>query len=232
MVAAWWLLPAPLISLFFDVHQRWAFPATLAVWLLSDAIATNVFAADRAHMAAALSDPPTLLRMLHAKDLVLWTIVVPPSLLAGLLVGAFGGPTVRDAVGGFIIVAMPFATLGIASWLGALFPYHPIPLRTRWSRRRELRWRNLRWLLLSSIPYAIVTPLTALAIAPALGLWYVSGGQRLTHNPPPGWAFHLGAASILLIAFAMWLGGNRMTMRIVARRQVILARYLADPDLG
>jgi hypothetical protein len=228
---SWFLLPdAWTTGTLYKVHDGWAFPTILASWMLADTFATNVFAGEASRMLVLLHDPTQLRHVLHAKDLVLWTLVVPACTLVALLAGAFSGHDLRLVAGAVIVAAMPFASLGIAPVVGVLLPYHPIPLAERWRDRRRLGIRNVRWAVLVVLPYVIIGPLTAIAIAPTLGLWLATSGN-LTHAPPV-WADVLGTLLAATTAIVAWLGGNAFTLRLVQRRGARLERYLRDPSRG
>jgi hypothetical protein len=227
----WWFLPKSINDWLFSLHANWAFPIALGSWMISDGVATNVFGNDAKRMALALRDPAALRHELYAKDLVMATLVVPPCILLGIALDFHRATDARAAIGFLIIVLMPFAGLGIASWLGAVVPYHPIPLRHRWQRRRELGWRNVRWACASVTPYFVVGPLTVIAFLPMIIFWAIADGANRAVAPPV-WVFILGAPSAVALAAAMWVGGNRVTLRLAARRKERLLAYLADPALG
>ena len=228
---AWFVLPESWTTgTLFKIHAGWAFPTILASWMLADTFATNVFAGEATRMLALLDDPAELRRVLHAKDLVLWTLVVPACTLVALLAGAFVDQDLRLAAGIVIIAAMPLAALGIAPVVGVLPPYHPIPLMSRWRNRRKLRLRNVRWAALVVLPYVLIGPLAGIALAPTVGLWLATSGN-LTHNPPV-WADVVGVLLAITTATAAWLGGNAATLRMVQRRRPRLEAYLRDPSRG
>ena len=226
----WWLLPKSIDDWLFSVHANWAFPIVLATWMLSDGIATNVFANDPQVMSGALRDPGALRNELYAKDLVMATLVVPPCVLLGAAFDLHRESDARAALGFLIIVLMPFAALGIASWLGAVVPYHPIPLKRRWAHRHDLGWRNARWVGASVTPYFVVGPLTAIAFIPLGMLWVLATGSM--HLDPPAWVVAAGGAVAIAMSLVMWVGGNRVTMRLAAQRKKRLLAYLANPALG
>jgi hypothetical protein len=127
------------------------------------------------------------------------------------------------------IAAVPLGALGFANWLGIWFPYHPLPLRYRWARRR--RWRPMlaRWAVLVLAPYGLVPLLTVVFSVPSLVLWSAvsHGGGRITAGQF-GWGLLLAAA----VTAAAWPLGHRYGLRQAARRGERLVSFLADPDRG
>lgn len=227
---AWWLLPASSTAWLFPTHASWAFPTILAAWMLADTFATNVFASEAPRMLELIDDPATLRTVLRAKGLVLWVLVVPACTLVALIAGAFVDTRWYLAAGFVVIVSMPFGSLGIAPALGAVWPYHPIPIAKRWADRRRLGRRNLRWITLVVTPYLIIGPIAFVAITPTLILWAATSGG-FAHTPPD-WANIVGALLAWGTATGAWLAGTEYTLRLVHHRRDRLAAYLQDPTQG
>ena len=129
------------------------------------------------------------------------------------------------------IATVPLGALGFSSWLGVWFPYHVLPLRYRWARRR--RWRRMltRWLALVLAPYAVVPLLTAVLTLPSLLLWaaLAPGGKpaRITDEQ-----FAWGLLLAAVLAIAAWTVGHRYGPRLAYRRRAGLIEFLRDPERG
>ncbi len=228
MTGAWFLLPE---NLFFRLHGALAFPMILASWMLSDVPATNVLGGDRVRMGAALGDPVLLRRLLVAKNLVLWLLIVPICTAIAVVVGIVDGEPVGAAFTVVFVVVVPLGSLGAAAWLGIWFPYHPIPLKQRWENRRPLGRMVVRWVTLVLLPYGYVPMLSVLVMVPTLAVWWwangLDGSTRLSDA-----TFGLGVLVACGVAPVAWLGGHALGLRMVARRRRVLAETLADPLYG
>jgi len=77
----------------------------------------------------------------------------------------------------------------------------------------------------------VAGPLTAVTLIPTISMWLLSTGGD-THQRPPAWVFVAGPITAVGLAGLMWVGGNRVTMRLAAQRRQRLTQYLADVDLG
>ena len=153
MAACWTLLPAAVERFLFTFHGPLAFSLVLASWMYSDVPATNLLGGDATRSVAALADPRTLRRMVYAKNAVLWLLVTPICALVAVGVGVAAGRLAATALTVLWIATVPLGALGFAAWLGVRFPYHPLPLRYRWERRRRWRTMLLRWAVLVILPY-------------------------------------------------------------------------------
>jgi hypothetical protein len=231
MAACWTLLPSAAVDALFTFHGPLAFAMVLAVWMYSDVPATNLLGGDPARSIAALDDPAVLRRMCYAKNIVLWLLATPLCTLVAIGIGVHEDQWVATALTVLWIVVVPVGALGFAGWLGIWFPYHPLPLRDRWARRR--RWRPMlaRWAVLVLAPYGVVPLLTAVVTLPSLLLWYAltrqAPGSRLS-DAQFGWGLLLAAVP----AVVAWLVGHRYGSRLAHRRRERLTGYLADPDRG
>jgi hypothetical protein len=78
-----------------------------------------------------------LRRMWYAKNLVLWALVTPLCTLVAIGIGIYENRLVTTALSVVWIAAVPLGALGFSSWVGVWFPYHVLPLRYRWARRRR-----------------------------------------------------------------------------------------------
>ncbi|MCW2641517.1 MAG: hypothetical protein JWP76_3823 [Dactylosporangium sp.] len=231
MTASWTLLPPSVVSSVFRFHGPLAFAIVLATWMYSDVPATNLLGGDSARSIAALGDPATLRRLWYAKNIVLWLLVTPLCALVAIGVGIYENKLATAALTVLWIATVPPGALGFASWVGVWFPYHTLPVRYRWARRRHW-WRMLaRWMLLLLAPAGVV-PLLKLALSlPSLLLWNVANpaahGSHIS-DAQFGWGLLLAAA----IAIAAWLVGNRYGPRLANRRRQWLTAFLTDPDRG
>jgi len=200
----------------------------LAIWMFADVPATNLLGGDPARSIAALPDPAALRRLWYAKNIVLWIMAAPLCALVAVAIGIHEHEPAGTALTVLWIALAPLGALGFASWVGTWFPYHPLPLRDRWARRRN-GWRILvRWALLVLTPYGVVPALTLLVTLP--GALYYAFAARDGHvdDGQFGWGVLLAVATTV----PAWLVGNRYGPRLASRRRGRLAAYLADPDRG
>jgi len=231
MSSAWFFLPPTLVNEVFTLHGSVAFAFVLSSWMYSDVPATNVLAPDGLRVMAAIDQPRMLRRLLLAKCTVLWCFVAPLCLLISFLVGAGQSDRITAVYSAVAIGVVPFGVLAVSAWLGILLPYHPVPLRYRWSRRREWRHMLVRWGALVLLPYAVVPALTIAFLAPSLLIWGLTSPSGLTKKLPDN-DFGLGIALACVIAgLAVWLG-HRVALRLIARRRHALVAYLSDPLRG
>ena len=226
---AWLFLPLPLQDLLFTLHGDLAFPVVLATWMLADVPATNVLGSDARRVVAAIDDPVMLRRLLYAKNAVLWLLVAPVCSLVAVGIGIFHDRWSTTAITVVGILVVPIGSLGIAAWLGILFPYHPIPLARRWRQRRPYGRMVVRWVTLLLLPYAIVPTITSAVALPAFAAWYLTtnGHSRI----PDG---QLAAGVALTIAFSTmaFFLGHRYGLRLIDGRRDRLVEYLNHPELG
>ncbi len=231
MAAAWFLLPTKWFDWLFTLHGPLAFAMVLAGWMYSDVPATNVLAPDRERVLAALDDPPMLRRLLYAKNLTLWCFVAPFCTLVAVIIGLVHHEWPPTIVSVTAIAIVPFGTLGVAGWVGIVWPYHPRELRFRWQHRREWVHMIVRWLALILVPYGLVPLLAVLIISPSLVLWSMLSASGLSHKLPTS-HFAGGIALAAVVSMGVFFGGHRAGLRIVARRHDRLRDYLSDPDRG
>ncbi len=227
MGLAWFLLPPDWL---FQVHTARVLPITLAAWMLADVPATNVLGSDPVRTSLVLDRPRELRRLLTAKHLTLWVLVAPICSVVAVVVGVGTGERplgVASTVAALVIV--PFGALGIASWLGILWPYHVLPLDQRWRGRRPYGRMIVRWLTLAIVPYLLVPFLAGAIIAPVLVVWHRRGVSLASVDD------HGFAALVLVLAVVSalaWLVGQAVATRLAASRDATLRSYLADPSLG
>ena len=180
---------------------------------------------------AAIDDPRALRRMLLAKSMVLWCFVAPICLLISFIAGAGQSDKITAVYSAVAIGVVPFGVLAVSGWLGILHPYHPVPIRYRWSQRRRWRHMIVRWGALVLLPYAVVPGLTIAFLAPSLLIWGLTSTSGLTQKLPDN-DFGLGIALACAIAVvAVWFG-HRVALRMIARRRQFLLDYLSDPLRG
>jgi hypothetical protein len=231
MTACWTLLPASVVGAVFRFHGPIAFALVLASWMYSDVPATNLLGADPERSVAALPDPAVLRRMWYAKNLVVWMLVTPVCALIAIGIGLYERRLVTTLLTLLWIAAVPLGALGFSSWLGVWFPYHVLPLRYRWARRR--RWRRMlaRWFALVIAPYAVVPALTALLTLPSVLLWESvapAGKPARVTDQQFAWALLLAAG----LAIAAWPVGHWYGPRLAHRRRDRLTEFLRDPERG
>ena len=227
LLACWALLPHSAIT---RLHGNFALPLSLSSWMYADVPATNTLAPDRRRARTALDEPAKLRRLLLAKNATLWLIATPAALIATAAVAIQTGQWIQAAIVAFAVAIVPLGLLGISSWVGIIFPYHPRPLRWRWEHRRPWR-RTARWITLVVTPYVLVPAIAAVLAAPSFILWQFVAkhglGQRLTD-----FEFALGALVAIAVAVATWYAGTAEALRLIRRRHDQLAAYLDDPERG
>jgi hypothetical protein len=231
MAALWFLAPKAWDNSLFSLHGTLAFPLVLAGWMISDVPATNVLGPDHHRTRAALDDPVMLRRLLHAKNLVLWILIIPLCMAITLGIALSDHDYIGLLIALVTLTVIPFGPLAISAWIGIRFPYHPIPLRQRWSHRRSWHHYLLRWAVLIVTPYGLVPLLGTAVITPTLLLWGITEQHGLTHRLSDGryaWGMLL-ACGISVIAAII---GYRGSGRLARRRRLKLSAYLADPSLG
>lgn len=231
MSSAWFFLPPKLVDEVFTLHGSIAFAFVLSSWMYSDVPATNVLAPDALRVLAAIDQPRVLRRLLLAKSTVLWCFVAPVCLLVSFVTGLGQSGRITAVYSAVAIGIVPFGVLAVSGWLGILYPYHPVPLRYRWSRRKDGKSMLLRWGTLVLLPYAVVPALTITFLAPSLLVWGLTSTSGLTQKLPDN-DFGLGIALACAIAgVAVWIG-HRVALRLIARRRDALVAYLSDPLRG
>jgi len=231
MSSAWFFLPQKLVDDLFTLHGSVAFAFVLSSWMYSDVPATNVLAPDGLRVLAAIDEPPLLRRLLMAKSMVLWCFVAPICLLISFVMGAGQSDKITAVYSAIAIGVVPFGVLAVSGWLGILYPYHPVPIRYRWSRRRDWKPMLLRWGTLVLLPYGIVPGLTIAFLAPSLLIWGLTSPSGLTNKLPDN-DVGLGIALACAVAVAaVWLG-HRVALHLIARRRGRLVAYLSDPLRG
>jgi hypothetical protein len=226
----WWLLPQPLRGFLFGYSGAHALPLTLLSWMVSDIPATNVLGGDAERMTQALGMRRTLLNMLLAKALVLWLLTAPFCIVLDFAITAGANNVAASALTTTVIALVPFATLGLASWVGILLPYKPMPLSARRRQFRQNPARAFRWLCAVLAPYVVVPILNMVCLAP-LHVWGLPGdshrvlGYQFT-------SFWLVMVSALGLALIMLVIGYRGALMLAERRTTKLVDFLTSPDLG
>lgn len=231
MSSAWFFLPTDLRDQVFELHGSLAFAFVLSSWMYSDVPATNVLACDTVRTLAAVDDARSLRLILMARRQMLWLVVAPVCLLIAFVDGVGAPDKVVIVYSAVAIGVIPFGVLAVSAWLGVLFPYHPIPVRYRWEHRRQW-WPMLgRWGTLVLLPYGVVPVLTGAFLAPTLLIWGLTSPKGLTQKLPDN-DLGLGLALACLIALGAAHYGQRVSLRLIARRRDKLVAYLSDPLRG
>jgi polyferredoxin len=169
--------------------------------------------------------------MLLAKSAVLWCFVAPLCMVISFVMGTGQSDRVTAVYSAVAIGVVPFGVLAVSAWLGIRYPYHPVPVRFRWSRRKEWKPMLLRWGTLVLLPYAVVPGLTIAFLAPSLLIWGLTSTSGLTQKLPDN-DFGLGIGLACAIAVAAVLIGHRVSLRMIAGRRDALVAYLSDPLRG
>jgi hypothetical protein len=178
-----------------------------------------------------MDDPKMFRRLLYGKYIVLWTLVTPVCLIVALVNGVLSHDLVATLYSVIWIGVVPFGVLGISSWVGIVFPYHPMPLSYRWEHRRPRHRMLVRWFVLVVTPYGLVPLLGVVIMVPSLLLWGLTSTHGLAKKLPDndlGWGVALACAVAALCSF----GGHRFGVWMAGRRRVKLLAILADPAYG
>ena len=208
MAAAWFLLPTKWFDWLFTLHGPLAFAMVMAGWMYSDVPATNVLAPDRERVLAALDDPARLSRLLYAQNLTLWCFVAPFCTVVAVIIGYSNNDWPPTLVSITAIAIVPFGTLGVAGWVGILWPYHPRDLRFRWQHRHEWFHMIVRWLALLLVPYGLVPLLAVLVIRSQPGPVVDAVDQwaqpQASHHP-----LRRRVALAAVVSMGVFYGGHR-----------------------
>ncbi|GII22858.1 hypothetical protein [Planosporangium mesophilum] len=231
VTACWTLLPTGVVNWLFRFHGPVAFAMVMSLWIYSDVLTTNVLGDDPARSIAALDDPAALRRLWYARNIVLWLLATPLCAVTAIAVGVYSHELVAAALTVLWIATVPLGALGFASWVGVWFPFHVLPLRYRWARRRRW-WRMLvRWMILRLIPISLVPLLAVVLTMPGLLLWGTATpgarGSRISDA-----RFGSGLLLAAAVAVAAWPLGHWYGPRLASRRQRRLIAFLTDPDRG
>ena len=229
--ARWFLLPVKWQDWLFTLHGPSAFAMVLAFWMYADVPATNVLAPDRERMVAALDEPAMLRRLLYAKNIALWCFVAPVCAIVAVVIGFIDHDWPPVLVSITAIGVVPFGVLGIAGWVGILWPYHPRELSFRWKHRRDWWHTIVRWSALVLIPYAVVPTLGLLVITPSLLLWSMLSSNGLSSRLPTA-HFAGGVALAAVVSMGAFHLGSTVGLDMIRRRRHRLHAYLMDPDRG
>lgn len=226
----WYFMPAWVADLLFSFHRPMAFAAVLAIWMYSDVPSTNVLGSESELALKVLDDPYAISRVFFARSFVLWSIAMPVSVAASLILGIHDHNMTAALFGVGWLITAPFAILTIAPWFGILFPYHPISLRERWDRRRDWR-QTFRWVFVLVAPYAIVPAIGAVTIVPSLLIWGFSPSAGFAYRTTLS-DFSQGlVVGLVIFAVAVFIG-QRVSLRLIEARREKLVAYLSDPSLG
>ncbi|MGX7678825.1 hypothetical protein ACSMXN_07995 [Jatrophihabitans sp. DSM 45814] len=212
-------------SIMFTLHGGLAFPIALGSWMYSDVPATNVLGADARRVLAALDDMPTLQRMLAAKAALLWLMIAPGCVALAVIIGAVYARPMSALWTVIVIAIVPLGALSVSDWVGIIWPYPPLSLRTRWRHRREIR-TQLRWLLLIFAPYAVVPAVFVAVALPALGWWRHETGGEVSRIPDAlfGQLTVISAVTSLVVFFA----GRSASRWLLGRRRSQLRAFLSQ----
>lgn len=231
MAGAWLLLPVKWQDWLFTLHGPSAFAMVLAFWMYADVPATNLLAPDRERVLAALDQPAMLRRLLYAKNIALWCFVAPFCAVVAVVIGFLDHDWPPVLVSITAIGVVPFGVLGVAGWVGIIWPYHPRELGFRWEHRRDWFHMILRWTALVLIPYGLVPVLGVLVITPSLLLWSMLSIGGLSSRLPTA-HFAGGVALAAAVSIGAFYVGHKGALGMIRRRRTYLRAYLNDPDRG
>lgn len=227
----WFFAPPWLHDLFFSWDNVYFFPIVLASWMIADVPATNQLAPDRSRVLSSLDDAKGLARLLRAKHLAIALICIPITVTAAIIVGFVTGAWVTMVLTVVWVSTVPLSSIGIACIVGVLWPYHELPLKTRWQMRSQWRRILLRWGVLIVLPYGLVPALGLIGMAPSLLIWWVakSFGQS---GKGLDVAFLAGLLIATPMALFIWKRASDYAAGLAVRRSTFLTEYLSDPSLG
>ncbi len=231
MSSAWFFLPTTVVNELFSLHGSLAFAFVLSSWMYSDVPATNILGPDAIRVLAAIDQPVVLRRMIMAKSTILWCIVAPFCLVIAFISGMRAHDPLVEVYSAVGIGVIPFGVLSISAWFGILYPYHPVPIRYRWSKRRDWKPMLLRWSILVLMPYGLVPLLTGLFLVPTLLVWGLTSMSGLSTQLPDN-DLGRGIALACAVSIGALVIGHRYSLRLIARRRDKLVAYLSDPLLG
>lgn len=231
MSSLWLFLPVSLRDKFFTVHGTLAFALVLASWMFSDVPATNVLGPDSRRILLTLDDRAMFLRLLRAKQVLLWLLITPLCSIVALVNGLLQHNLTSTVLTIVWIAVVPFGALGLSNLTGVRFPYHPMPIRFRWQNRKPF-WRMIgRWLTLVVTPYILVPVLCVLLMVPTLILWGLVTPQGLSKQLQVH-DFAWGVAVACAVAAICWWGGQRFAFWLSNRRATPLRNFLSNPARG
>ncbi len=227
----WFIAPTWLHDLFFSWDSTYFFPIVLASWMIADVPATNQLAPDRYRVLSSLDNAEAIARLLRAKHLAIALICIPITVTAAIVVGVVTGAWVTMVLTVVWVSAVPLSSIGIACIVGVLWPYHELPLKTRWQLRSKWRTIFLRWGFLILLPYGLVPALGLVGMAPSLLIWWAAkafgqSGEALDV------AFLAGLLIATPLALLVWRRASSYAARLAVRRSTFLIEYLNDPLLG
>ncbi len=225
----WFWSPRDLFSLFFNVNELFFFPMVLASWMVSDVPATNEYAPDALRILAALDDPTMLTRLLRAKHLVLWTLISPVAFVTALIVATSTGRWIALFFVAAWVITVPLCSLGFSSWVGILWPYHPLGLRQRWDLSLPWTRKWLRWGVLLVLPYGLVPVFGYLAMFPALIAWRDSD---VPHHHFRDLILAVSVLAVAPVSIWLWTWSTRYAAALTQRRALRLREYLSHPQMG
>ena len=225
LVVAFWF--SRFSAVMFHVHGSLAFPIVLGSWMYADVPATNVLGSDHHRALAALDDPPRLMRLLAARSALLWLMVAPGCVLIAVIIGIVDGRVFAAMWTVIAIAIVPLGALAVSDWVGIVWPYVPVSLRSRWRDRRHVRVQ-VRWLVLICAPYVVVPAVLGVVLLPALGWWEIK-----THGVVGRISDGL-LAQLTIIAcvtsLAVWWAGRAGSRRLIRRYRDRLRVSLSAPD--
>ena len=227
----WFVAPTWLHDLFFSWDNTYFFPIVLASWMIADVPATNQLAPDRYRVLSSLDNEEAITRLLRAKHLAIALICIPITVSTAIVVGVATGAWVTMVLTVVWVSAVPLSSIGIACIVGVFWPYHELPLKTRWQLRSKWRTIFLRWGFLILLPYGLVPALGLVGMAPSLLIWWAAkafgqSGEALDV------AFLAGLLIATPLALLVWRRASSYAARLAVRRSTFLIEYLNDPLLG
>jgi hypothetical protein len=231
MSTLWFLLPSNLKDDVFTLHQSLLFAVVLCGWMYADVPATNVLGSDAERILAAIDDPPMLRRLLDAKSVVLWIMVTPICLIVAIISGIESKDLLVTLYSTVWIGIVPLGVLGVSSFVGIRYPYHPMSLRTRRDHLKPRRRMLWRWIVLITIPYLVVPMLSALLMVPSLLIWGFAPSTGLSTQIPHSY-LGLGVGIACVLAAGSSVGGRRLGCAMIRRRRAELVAFLSDPIAG
>jgi len=182
--------------------------ATILLWTLADLSLTNQLIFDRASAQAELKKNHTLKRLLLVKNLAIVVLVIPITLIFGLILMVVIGRRSDLLYSLLMVLALVWGWLGISNALSALLPFEILSMKRFLGDRHE--W--IRYSVLYGLPWLLLPVYAIVVLLPFLLLGWTSTQDARAHQL-------ISLAMMLGISLLFWWGGL-----------MIADKYTAKPD--
>lgn len=189
--------------------------ASLAAWILADAITTNQFGAEADRVAATVKGRVGFGRVLLVKNASLAVLLLALTLPISIAATAWTGRWSQLGYAALVDLHVVLVWIGLGNIVSVLLPYRPIRLKERWRLPRT--W--IRWVICLLIPYALYLIIGWLSIPVRV----MAHGTRSTH--PAQYAILSAAWGV-----GYWIIGTLLAERLAHGRKARLVRALQRPN--